>query len=85
MLHSVQQIITSHVSRRCNIIGPVCFKLAYAAKGGYSPSGQRVRILIRKMPSQKPLCSALTVCVQNIGHKQVISYHWNVSPVMFLG
>ena len=31
----------------------------------YSPSSQRVIILIRKMPSKKPLCSALNVNAAN--------------------
>ena len=50
---------------------------SYTAKGGYSPSSLRVRILMRKMPSQKPLCSAL---MPNYVWK-VLRYSWFTSMV----
>ncbi len=58
-----------------------CLSASYAAKAGYSPNSQRVRILIRKMPSQKLLCSTLmqNICLQILGNviqmKTWPSYH----------
>ena len=48
LIHGLKQI--THIG---------CSGTLDAAEDSDSPNSQRVRILIRKMPCQKPLCSAL--------------------------